>query len=68
MISKVVENRLRRVARRQDYELHRSRVRDPRGTHYGMYRLAREDGTSTDWMSADMVADWLKEPLEKEST
>lgn len=67
MITKVQENRLRRVARRQGYELHRSRVRDPRGVHFGLYQLTTAD-TATDWMTAEQVANTLQEPLEKEST
>ena len=36
---KARENRLRDWAKRQGYELHKSRRRDPRAKDYGTYRL-----------------------------
>lgn len=38
---KVRENRLRRIAARQGYKIHKSRRRDPLATDYETYRLAR---------------------------
>jgi hypothetical protein len=38
---KVRENRLRRMARRQGYKLHKSRRRDPLATDFETYQLAR---------------------------
>jgi hypothetical protein len=38
---RVRENRLRRMARRQGYKLHKSRRRDPLATDFETYRLAR---------------------------
>lgn len=65
MTTKVVQNRLRRVARRQGYILHRSRVRDPRAVSYDRFRL--EGHTSfTDpdhWATWAQIARMLREPL-----
>ena len=36
---KVCENRLRRMAERQGYELHKMRRHDPRALDYGTYLL-----------------------------
>jgi hypothetical protein len=36
---KIRENRLRRMAERQGFQLQKSRRRDPRATGYGTYRL-----------------------------
>lgn len=38
---RVRENRLRRMAARQGYKLHKSRRRDPLATDYMTYRLSR---------------------------
>lgn len=38
---KVRERRLRRMAARQGYKLHKSRRRDPHATDFGKYQLAR---------------------------
>ncbi len=38
---RVRENRLRRMARRQGYKLHKSRRRDPLATDYMTYRLSK---------------------------
>lgn len=38
---KVRENRLRRMAARQGYKIHKSRRRDPLATDYMTYRLSR---------------------------
>lgn len=40
---KIHENRLRRKAKRQDYELVKSRRRDPDAKDYGAYWLAPND-------------------------
>jgi hypothetical protein len=67
-ITKVVENRLRRVARRQGYVLRRSRMRDPRGIGYGGYRLEGHPMFADDpmaWTDGMHIASLLQEPLEK---
>jgi hypothetical protein len=38
---KIRENRLRRMAGRQGYKLHKSRRRDPMATDFETYQLAR---------------------------
>jgi hypothetical protein len=38
---RVRENRLRRMAKRQGYKLHKSRRRDPLATDYMTYRLSK---------------------------
>jgi hypothetical protein len=45
-IDKVSENKLRRAAKRQGYELIKSRTRDPRGVDYGLYGLIDAAGKS----------------------
>lgn len=45
---KVEENRLRRVAARRGYELHKSRRRDPKASDYGKYVL-HPSGTQDTW-------------------
>jgi hypothetical protein len=65
-LSKVAENRLRRVAKRQGYALHRSRARDPRSISHGLYRLeghAAFQQAPDIWYSADEIARLLHEPL-----
>lgn len=62
-ISKVVENRLRRVARRQGYTLVKSRVRDARDKSFGLYRLDGVRGEGR-WLSPAAIARKLREPLE----
>lgn len=75
MITKVQENRLRRVARRRGFVLVKSRQRDPRGLLYGKYMLiyasalpdkivsatVRTGGPR--WNTAEQIADYLQEPL-----
>lgn len=72
---KVRENRLRAAAKRQGYELHKSRRRDPRATDYEMYAIA--DPRTNTWeagagpagycMTLDDVEKWLKaEPAGRE--
>lgn len=65
-VTKVIENRLRRVARRQGYTLRRSRVRDPRAASYGRYRLEGHhsfENASETWFTPAQIARLLKEPL-----
>lgn len=70
-VTKVTENRLRRVAQRQGYELHKSRARDPRHQVFGKYQLHTSDifvlaprGHSPDnWLTAEQVAEFLGERL-----
>jgi hypothetical protein len=65
-VTKVVENRLRRVAKRQGYTLRRARIKDPRATNYGRYRL--EGHPSFDdpefWATPATIAWALQESLE----
>lgn len=42
MHSKSYENRVRRAARRQGYLLRKSRSRDPRAEHHGLYVLVAD--------------------------
>lgn len=63
-VTKVVENRLRRVARRQGLELHKSRARDPRDQTYGRYRLVSVTLGPSTWKTFAEVAAVLREPLE----
>jgi hypothetical protein len=44
---KVLENRLRRVAKRRGMTLTKSRSRDPKAIDYGRYSLAMIDGGQT---------------------
>ena len=69
-ITKVTENRLRRVASRQGYDLHKSRARDPRHQVFGKYRLVadvftmRRTGHDPNrWLTAEQVAEFLGERL-----
>jgi hypothetical protein len=58
---KVRDNRLRRMAARQGWTLHRSARRDPRALDYGMYWLLRHaDGHVSDMMSMDEVERYLR--------
>jgi hypothetical protein len=71
-ISKVTENRLRRVAQRQGFELHKSRARDTRHQLYGKYRLVadvlhtmgRSYVNPQKWLTAEQVSEFLGEPIE----
>ena len=56
---KVRENRLRRWAGRQGYELHKSRTRDHRAKDYGTYRLVPEKGKPKDFPDIDAVEKFL---------
>lgn len=63
-IAKVTENLLRRVARRQGYDLNKSRLRDPAAQHFGEYQLVNIDSgeayinhsTGAVWMTPQTVA------------
>ncbi len=59
-VSKVTENLLRRVARRQGYELSKSHGRDPAGTHFGQYQLTNIE-TGIVWVDAATGGAWLSE-------
>jgi hypothetical protein len=70
---KVRENRLRRMAERQGFVLHKSRRRDPRAIDYGRYMLV-DPSTNTvvagevegrAALTIDEVEDWLTNPLEE---
>ena len=65
---KVRENRLRRAARRQGFELRKSRRRDPAAYDYGRWMIVDPSGntvvagnqvTGTPSMTLDEVEDWL---------
>jgi hypothetical protein len=57
--SKVRVNRLRRMAARQGYRLHKKRRVDPRATDYGTYQLVPEKGKARDFASVDAVEEFL---------
>jgi hypothetical protein len=70
---KTRENRLRRVARRQGYQLVRSRTRDPHATDHGLYAVinpaingavnpASANGRLCSW-TLDTVEEWLDRPI-----
>jgi hypothetical protein len=56
---KVRVNRLRRMAARQGYKLHKTRRVDPRATDYGTYTLTPEKGKAKDFASIDAVEEFL---------
>ena len=56
---KVRENLLRRMAKRQGYEFHKSRRRDPRATDYGAYRLVPAKGNPREFASIDALEAFL---------
>lgn len=56
---KVRENRLRRWAGRQGYELHKSRTRDHRAKDYGQFTLTPEKGKPKTFASVDEVEAFL---------
>ena len=57
--SKVRVNRLRRMAARQGYKLHKTRRVDPRATDYGTYTLAPDKGKPKDFASIEAVEEFL---------
>jgi hypothetical protein len=57
--TKVRVNRLRRMAVRQGYRLHKTRRIDPRATDYGTYQLIPEKGKAKDFESIDAVEKFL---------
>jgi hypothetical protein len=56
---KVRVNRLRRVAARQGYQLHKKRRIDPRATDYGTYQLTPAKGKPKEFASIDEVEAFL---------
>lgn len=56
---KVRENRLRRMAARQGYQLHKKRRIDPRAADYGTYQLVPAKGKPRDFESIDAVEEFL---------
>lgn len=66
MITKVQENRLRRAARRQGYELIKSRVREQFNPEWGRYQLKGWVPVQS-WMRAEVVAELLHESLDAPS-
>lgn len=57
--SKVRVNRLRRMAVRQGYRLHKTRRIDQRATDYGTYRLIPAKGKPKDFESIGAVEEFL---------
>lgn len=69
-ITKTTENRLRRVATRQGFTLHKSRARDPRHQVFGKYQLRANrhvmklyDLDPKRWMTIDEIAVFLQESI-----
>jgi hypothetical protein len=56
---KVRINRLRRMATRQGYQLHRTRRIDPRATDYGTFTLTPAKGKARAFASIDEVEAFL---------
>lgn len=61
---KVRENRLRKMAKRQGYELQKSRRRDPRAIDYGGWMIVDPDSNgvvegSNYSMDLDAIEEWL---------
>lgn len=56
---KARENRLRRKAERQGYEMRKSRLRDPDATSYGTYTLITAKGQPRTFRSLDAVEQFL---------
>ena len=52
-------NRLRRMADRQGYQLHKTRRFDPRATDYGTYRLTPAKGKPREFASIDALEKFL---------
>lgn len=67
---KVRENRLRRMAARQGYQLAKSRRRDPLAVDFGVYwivdpnsnAIVAGDPSNGGGMDLDTVEKWLSEP------
>lgn len=63
-VNKVTENLLRRIADRQGWGLHKSRMRDPQGIHFGLYKLENvetgeayfDDAAHGVWLTAGEVS------------
>ncbi len=64
---KVLENRLRRAARRQGLHLEKSRTRDPRASDYGKYWLLDDRNIVVyghrHRATLDQIAKYLQEPI-----
>ena len=56
---KVRVNRLRRMAERQGYELHKTRRVDPRATDYGTFTLVPAKGKPRGFASIDALEEFL---------
>ena len=56
---KARENRLRRKAERQGYEMRKSRLRDPRAIGYGTYQLIPDKGKPRDFPGIDALEEFL---------
>lgn len=56
---KTHENLLRRMAKRQGYELRKSRRRDPRAVDYGTYALVPAKGKPRTFASIEEVEKFL---------
>ncbi len=64
---KVLENRLRRAARRQGLHLEKSRTRDPQALDYGRYWLLDDRNIVVyghrHRATLDQIAEYLNEPI-----
>lgn len=56
---RVRENRLRRMAARQGYQMHKTRRIDPRAKDYGTYQLVPEKGKPREFASIDDLEKFL---------
>jgi hypothetical protein len=56
---KIRENKLRRMAARQGYRLHKTRRIDPRAKDYGTYRLVPDKGKPREFASVDALEEFL---------
>jgi hypothetical protein len=57
---KVRENRLRRMAERQGYQLTRTRRRDPRAIDYGSYTLVKTDINAAQHHATNVTLDQIE--------
>jgi hypothetical protein len=57
---KVRENRLRRMAERQGYQLTRTRRRDPRALDYGLYTLVKTDINAALYHATNVTLDEIE--------
>ena len=51
------DQRIRRMAHRQGFDLSKSRVRDPRALDYGTVRIVRREVPGRRWRAGELVAE-----------